>query len=453
MRRVVRVVGACALCLCLSCSEPPGAEDAQAADAEAPEPTEPAAGVEPLEPPPEPYIPREGDPRVAEHPISDPTDSLQGFYRALTRTEAGEAGAITRVTHMGDSSIGMDQLPHYLRRRFQDRFGDGGTGFVLVQPHSTSYRNNTVHLRARRPWMFCYMIFRCFEDGHYGLGGVATIGSRGARTVIETREDEDYGSSASHLELWYATQRRGGRLGLRVDADEEILLDTRADEIEDRFHRMDLVPGPHRVRVRHAGGGRARAYGVVLETDGPGVVWDTLSMIGAFTRRLLEYDEEHFRGQLAARGSDLVVLGYGGNDLRRHVGRGVGIEEFQEETREVLSRVRAALPEAGCLLTGIIEHEMSGRSRIWPRHVQAVVDAQRAAAHEAGCAFFDVYSAMGGAGSYRRWMRQGRAARDLKHLSPAGRRVVAGWIYDALVSGYIAHRSESGTHSTESIDG
>jgi lysophospholipase L1-like esterase len=417
------------------CEEPPASIDAALmAPVEEPSIADTPPAIE------TPYQPREGDPRIAEHPIVDPAGALQGFYRALARTDDGVAGAITRVTHMGDSSIGMDQLPHYLRRRFQDRFGDGGTGFVLVQPHSTSYRNNTVHLVNRRPWDFCYLIFRCLDDGHYGLGGVATIGSRGARTFIETRRDGSYGTAASRLELWYATQRRGGRLGLKVDHEPELVLDTAADGIQDRFHRMRLEPGPHRVRLRHAGGGRTRAYGLVLETDGPGVVWDTLSMIGAFTTRLLDYDESHFAGQLAARDSHLVVLSYGGNDLRRHVGRGVGIEEFREETRRVLSRVRGALPEAGCLLTGIIEHEMSGRSRIRPRHVRAVVDAQREAAEEAGCAFFDTYAAMGGAGSYRRWMREGLAASDLKHLSPRGRRIVAGWIYDALVSGYLDYR-------------
>jgi lysophospholipase L1-like esterase len=415
-------------------SAPPAASPEEREPAPTPAPTPPA------------YVIRDGDPRTAEHPISDPTGSLVGFYRALARTDDGEAGAITRVTHMGDSSIGMDQLPHYLRRRFQDRFGDGGTGFVLVQPHSTSYRNNTVHLGTPRRWQFCFLIFRCFSDGHYGLGGVATTGSRGSTTVIETRRDGAYGTTASRLELWYAAQRRGGRLGLRVDGDPEIVLDTSSGDaegapVEDRFHRAALVPGSHRVRVRHVGGGPARAYGVVLETDGPGVVWDTLSMIGAFTTRLLEYDEAHFAGQLRARDPSLVVLNYGGNDLRRYVGRGVRISEFQEETRQVLARFRSASPDAGCLLTGIIEHEMSGRSRIRPEHVQAVVDAQRAAAHEAGCAFFDVYAAMGGAGSYRRWMREGRAASDLKHLNPAGRRIVADWIYEGLVSGYVAWRT------------
>jgi lysophospholipase L1-like esterase len=187
--------------------------------------------------------------------------------------------------------------------------------------------------------------------------------------------------------------------------------------------------------------GRVRAYGVVLETDGPGVVWDTLSMIGAFTPRLLELDEAHFAEQLERRRSNLVILGYGGNDLRRYVGRGVTAEELESETRAVLDRVRRARPEAGCLLTGVIEHERSGQTDVRPEHVEAVVEAQRRAARAAGCAFFDLYRAMGGAGSFAEWRRRGLAADDQKHLSPRGRRVVADWMYEALVAGYVEWRT------------
>ena len=391
------------------------------------------------------WEPRETDPAVAAHPIEDPNGhALDAFYAALSRTDDGEEGALTRVSHMGDSSIGMDQLPHYLRTRFQDRFGDGGTGFVLLQPHGTNYRNNTVHLSTPAPWDFCFVIFRCQSDGHYGLGGVSADSRGGATTLFHTRRRGDYGRSASRLDLFYAAQPRGGLLELRIDDDTPVRIDTAAEQLVDRYHELSVPPGPHRVRVRAAGRGAVRAYGLVLETEGPGVVWDTLSMIGAFTVRLLSQDPEHFRDQLAHRQSDLVVLGYGGNDLRRHVGGGAGIEQLTEETTELLRRVKAARPEISCLLTGVVEHERSGQTRIRPEHVQAVVDAQRAAAREAGCAFFDVYGAMGGAGSFRRWQRQGLAAADLKHLSPRGRQRLASWMYDALVSGYVTWRRAGG---------
>ncbi len=405
------------------------------------------AAPDPEPPPPEdpPWEPRPDDPRVAEHPIEDPSGhALDAFYAALARTddaEEGTPGALTRVVHMGDSSVGMDQLPHYLRRRFQARFGDGGTGFVLLQPHSPSYRNQTVHLQTPNPWDFCFIIFRCLRDGHYGLGGVAAQSSGGATTFIRTRRDGDHGRTASRVELWYAGLPRGGTLELRVDRDEPVRIDTRAESLESRWHSLDVEPGPHDVRVRALGGGPVRAYGVVLETDGPGVVWDTLSMIGAFTPRLLEHDPAHFAEQLRHREASLVVLGYGGNDLRRFAGRGVAAEQLERETRELLERVRAASPDLSCLLTGVVEHELSGRARITSADVEAVVEAQRNAAREAGCAYFDVFRAMGGPGSYRAWLGRGLAADDGKHLSPEGRRVIAGFIFEALMAGYVAHRT------------
>jgi lysophospholipase L1-like esterase len=192
--------------------------------------------------------------------------------------------------------------------------------------------------------------------------------------------------------------------------------------------------------VRAIGGGRTRAYGVVLENDGPGVVWDTLSMIGAFTPRLLDHDEDHFREQLQHRGANLVVLGYGGNDLRRFAGRGMPAAQLEEETRQLIERVRSAGPNVSCLLTGIVEHVLSGRARITSDDVEALVEAQRRAAASAGCAYFDVYRAMGGAGSYNAWLRRGLAADDGKHLSPAGRRQIAAWIYESLIAAYTTRR-------------
>jgi lysophospholipase L1-like esterase len=396
------------------------------------------------EAPPEPaWEPEPNDPREARFPIDDPGGTaLDHFYDALARTDDAAPGtpdALTRVVHMGDSSIGMDQLPHYLRRPFQERFGDGGTGFVLLQPHSPSYRNQTVQLATPSPWDFCFIIFRCLRDGHYGLGGVAATSRGGATTVIRTGRDGDHVRTASRAELWYAGQPRGGRVELRIDRGEPIVIDTEAPALEARYHEVDLEPGPHHVRVRAIGGGLVRAYGVVLENDGPGVVWDTLSMIGAFTPRLLDQDEAHFRDQLERRRANLVVLGYGGNDLRRFAGRGVPADQIREETRQLIERVRSS--GASCLLTSIVEHVFSGQARITSDDVEALVNAQREAAHQAGCAYFDVYAAMGGRGSFLEWQRRGLAADDGKHLSPAGRRRVAELIYEALLAGYVAHRT------------
>ncbi|MEM9194829.1 MAG: GDSL-type esterase/lipase family protein [Myxococcota bacterium] len=391
------------------------------------------------------WQPRSTDPTNAPHPIEDPTGSLTGFYEALRRVDDEETGSLARVTHMGDSSIGMDSLPHFLRTRFQDRFGDGGAGFVLAQPHSPNYLNRAAVLSTPGRWHFCFIIHRCLEDGHYGLGGVAARSNGGSATILRTRSRGDYGRTVSRFEVWYAGMPRGGTIELHIDEQAPITVSTDSPTLTDRWHLVDVAPGAHTLRLR-ARSGQVRVYGVTMETDGPGVVWDTLSMIGAFTPRLLAHDPRHFKRQLQHRNSDLVVLAYGGNDLRRLVGGAVTAEAFREETRALLARVREALPDRGCLLTGIIEHERSGPTWVHPEHVDAIVSAQRAAARDAGCAFFDLYSAMGGSGGFRRWLREGLASHDLKHLTGRGRERVADWLYAALLVGYAEYRYTRASH-------
>ena len=96
-------------------------------------------------PAPNPYTPRPEDRVTPAQPVEDPTGrALDRFFAALARSDDGEAGALTRVSHFGDSSIGTDGLPHAIRRRFQARFGDGGAGFVNLHSYSGNIRSRVV---------------------------------------------------------------------------------------------------------------------------------------------------------------------------------------------------------------------------------------------------------------------------------------------------------------------
>lgn len=395
----------------------PAAASVHAVVPEGPRPVEEAGRRPLLEPMPE---------HPGHTPAIENESALAAFAAALERTEAGEG--ITRVVHLGDSSIGMDGLPHGLRERFQRTFGDAGPGYVLLQAHSDSYRNRTVRISNAGRWDLCFIIRRCRRDGHYGLGGVTVESRRRVTTTIEPVAPRNI----SRAELWYLAQPSGGRVRVEL-GDRSVEVDTAATALEDRWQVIEGEPGPHEVRVTSLGGGPARAYGVVLENDGPGVVWDTLSMIGAFTNRLLAHDEAHFARQLARRDPDLVVLNYGGNDLRRVVHGAVDRDGLAGETEALLRRVREAVPEASCLVVGINDHTQSGATRVHPRHVDLVLDAQREAATRAGCAFWSVTDAMGGTGTFDAWRRRGMASSDGKHLSERGRRVVAARLHAAMM--------------------
>lgn len=380
---------------------------------------------------------------TVQFPIEDPSGvALDPFFAALRRTEKGEAGAMTRVLHLGDSSIGLDGLPHALRRRMQSRFGDGGAGFVFLGRKSPNYDNRAVHLSSSN-WSVCYIAYGCDKTGHYGYGGHVFRADAGARTQIKTRTKGQHGRTASRIELWYSTDPRGGTLKLRVDGEEHVV-ETKGDTLADEWHELRVTPGPHRVDIRSTGNGRPRAYGVVLETDGPGVVWDTVSMIGAFTKRLLKFDETHVAAQIAHRNPDLLVFGFGGNDLRRFSADTVTHEEFVGEFRSVLQRLRKGKPGLSCLVVSIVDHARAGPYPVRGPHNVAMVKAQREAAFAEGCAFFDAVAAMGGPGGIRAWRKTSPPLSDpdLQHLSMFGRDKMAGFIFDGLMVRYDAFKTK-----------
>jgi lysophospholipase L1-like esterase len=375
---------------------------------------------------------------VSDVELEDPSGvALDSFFVALDRADAGEPGALVRVMHVGDSSIGLDGLPHALRRRMQARFGDGGAGFVLLARESENYRNQAVTMTATG-WSICYLAYKCDPGGRYGYAGHVARGVAGAQTRIDTRTRGASGRSVSRYELWYRGDPLGGSLVVRVDDDDPLVIDTLSDAPIDRWHELDVVPGAHRLEITARGDGRAHAYGVVLETDGPGVVWDTVSMIGAFARRLAWWDAQHLAAQVAHRDPDLLVFGFGGNDLRRFVAGDVDRPQFVAELRDVLQRLRAGKPGLACLVIGTNDHARAGRFEIARKYMREAVAAQREAAFAEGCAFFDTVGAMGGFGSIRDWRTQELAEPDLQHLSMRGRDRLGELIFAALVRRYDA---------------
>jgi lysophospholipase L1-like esterase len=391
--------------------------------------------AEPSEPAPPPYVPREQDLVTVHQPIEFP-EGLAHFLDALAAVDDGQQDVV-RVVHVGASAIGADDLPAIMRERFQTRFGDGGAGLVLMARYMDNYLHRWVKLEATG-WDHCYIAYKCLADGHYGLGGAAFWATSGATTTISTRKHE-LGDEAANIELWYLARPGGGRVELTIDEGEPIVVDTRAEDMEDRYHSVRVDPGAHSVRVRALGHGSSRLYGVMLETD-TGVVWDQFSQLGLFTSRVLEWDADHLAGQIQHRDPDLIVFAYGGNDLRRVANGKLDHAGYVAEFQAAVEHMRRGKPQASCLITAINDRAKSLTYDIDAEDVEVIVEAQREVARLTGCAFFDTYAAMGGPGSFADWRKRKLAAGDDKHLNHAGRELLGGWMYDAVIAAYVDRR-------------
>jgi lysophospholipase L1-like esterase len=194
--------------------------------------------------------------------------------------------------------------------------------------------------------------------------------------------------------------------------------------------------GPHSLTVR-ALGAVARLYGVALERDTPGVVYDSLGVVGAMGDRLLNFETEHIKGQIAHRAPDLLVLGFGGNESGN---KWLNLERYERDMVRVVAHMRAGRPEMSCMLFAPLDQaQRDARGKIVTlATVPKIAEAQRRIALAHGCAYFDAFMAMGGEGSMARWQRTRPklATSDLRHATPAGYELIGTMYYKALIKAF-----------------
>ncbi len=390
-------------------------------------------------------------PAYAGHPDDGPApaipllgvENLDYYYSKLMLTELGSSGAITRAGHWGDSVIGGDGLTEAVRQRLQRRFGDSGHGFHTLGRYSRWYQHRGIHYKERTDWNTCLIIFKCQSDRRYGYGGV-TSASQGPSLSTWRTVDDEIGRNVSRFELWYQKRPDGGGFEIRVDGRVERTVNTRAAAVSDDVETVLLADGPHTIDVAARGNGVSRGYGVVLERDVPGAVWDELSLIGSFTQRLDHQDAEHIAGQVRRRDVDLLVFMFGGNDLgRERTDLKHTTLPYEEEYARMIRKMRAGKPEASCMIVAIIDHAIRVNGAIVSRpFVARLVNAQRAVAKAEGCAFYDTLAMQGGDGAVARG-RQSKpqlAAPDLRHPTRAGQQLIGSNLYAALMHGYANYR-------------
>jgi len=132
-----------------------------------------------------------------------------------------------------------------------------------------------------------------------------------------------------------------------------------------------------------------------------------------------------------------VILNYGTNES---IFPAYIETQYPDELRTVIARIRAALPHASLLVMAPMDRgERNAAGEIvTPAAMEKLIEVQRTIAADTGCAFFNTFEAMGGAGTMGRWYNsQPRlVSADFMHPLPAGAAIVGRLFESALVRSY-----------------
>ncbi len=372
-------------------------------------------------------------------PIEDPSGSaMLGFYESLARSYQGEW--VTRILHYGDSHIAADLLTGALRRQFQLCFGEAGPGFVLPGHPWSGYSRTGVASQTSAGWQIDGLTQASLaEDGRLGLAGVSLSTRASGEWITLT-------AAASYFDIYVLKQPGGGSIDVLLDGEKKKRNVSLASRVSETSCVEVVADGGsvHTIEIRTTSAGRARIFGVAVERNAAGVIYDALGINGARASRPLRWDWSVLAGSLERRDPDLIVVAYGSNEVSDP---DLDLEVYQASFAALLNKFHEAAPRASILVIAPPDRAVRiGKRWNTVSRMPALVEAQRQAAFEAGAAFYDLFSAMGSAGSIERWTTGAPplAQPDHVHLTTTGYRVVADWLYSALMRGFLQTVSDPG---------
>lgn len=367
--------------------------------------------------------------------LIDDAESLAAFYQALWRTESKLPGAVTRILHYGDSPVTADSITADVRSLLQEHYGDAGHGFVLVAKPWAWYGHRGVDVSGKG-WRIEPASQSRARDGFHGLGGVSFQGNSGTSSHFLLKEDH------SRMEVNFLRQPAGGSLRITAEGQPIGELNTSGPDKEPGFQAFALPAGARSIEltVEH---GPVRLFGVSFERDGPGVIYNSLGLNGGQVQVVVRYfDKSQWALELQHERPDLVVLNYGTNES---VYAGYIEKSYAGELREVISRVKAAVPNSSVLVMSPMDRgqrDSNGQITTVPT-LPRLVEIQQNIAAEMGCAFFNTFQAMGGEGTMGRWYEsQPRlVSADFMHPLPGGARKVGVLLDQALEAGFQRYKA------------
>ena len=200
---------------------------------------------------------------------------------------------------------------------------------------------------------------------------------------------------------------------------------------------VTIDDGAGSLSIRTLGDGDVRAFGVALERDRPGVVYDALGAHAARASFWSAEDAADWAEELRLRGPSLIVLQFGTNESEDTT---IRAETYAPVFETLILEVQKAAPGVPILVASPLDRAIKGSDGELKTSpvIERIIAGQRAAAKAHGVAFWNTFEAMGGRGTMAKWRhtRPQLGNNDLSHPTPAGAEILGNLFSGAIFAGY-----------------
>ena len=354
-------------------------------------------------------------PRInGEMAIEDYTANGQGLAN-LRRALANRGERTARIAVIGDSYIEGDILTQDIRADLQDLYGGSGVGYMPVSSELTGFRTSVKQTCSG--WTG-HDIRKNADNRYKSLAGEYFTSSAGARSTFSGSARLPHQSSWNQTRFAFVSPK-SGTVTLGNDGGQRTFsVSGNADSVQ-----VVSLPGSTGSASVSTDISGLQALGMYLD-DGTGVAVDNMSLRGnsGISHRKIN---KKLATQMRKAGIDydLIIVEYGINALSSTQKNYDGYRKLMQQT---LGQLKACYPIADIIMMGIGDRgqKIGGQVLSVPTS-QAMIDAQRDAARNAGVLFWDTREAMGGDNAVLTWRENGFINPDYIHLNAKGGKKLA----------------------------
>lgn len=353
--------------------------------------------------------------------------ALDRAFLGLDRVYDGRAeGQRARILVLGDSHIAADYVTRTLRTELQRIFGDGGRGYIHADQKDGYGGRRLPHFG----WTRHRMVDPGEEGGAFGFSGFRLEASH-AKATSDFKLEGD-----ARVQIFLQGGPDRGVLKVSTDGKPLGELVSTASAAQPLAFPLDVPKGAQLLHLL-APEPNVSLLGISFESKGPGLCVDAVGPVGSDATSYAGADEASFVGHVALLDPSLVIIMLGGNDALRIRAGKAGSDDVRQSFLTMLERLRRGAPEADCMLIGPMDAGDTIGGKIVSKPLIAETRALlREFAEERGCAFWDLYSLMGGQGSIARWSKAGIMNADLIHPRAKAGDLIGEMLAVAVVEAY-----------------
>jgi len=346
--------------------------------------------------------------------------ALYQFFKSLEKLENGE-NQLYRVLHYGDSQLEGDRISYTLRKNLQERFGGCGAGLQ----GATNYTNIKFSVLQENDsrWKSYFVLGK--DKANFGLLSYCFQLDSLAEVLFRKSEK----ASTLHQKVENVKVLFRNTLSLRLE-EKSFFQEKTFGNPSVSVASFNLSEPFEELKIQFRGNPKTEIYGISLDCH-RGIAVDNIPIRGSAG---LEFRKMSIQSQpIRELNVSLVILQFGVNIAMNAKDYSFYEKKFLEE----VLFLKKYFPKASFLIVGVSDrsYKTANGYASYPA-IEWLRDAQKRIAARSGCAFWDLYEAMGGKNSMPQWVAEDLASKDFTHFKFKGAELVGNMLTEALLQEY-----------------